>query len=141
LKKVEAKYPDKVQIIFRNYPLMSIHLNALLAAQSAEAAGLQGHFVEMINQLYDNTSFWAESKNPRPLFVSYARKLNLDLDRFAVDLDGELVRERIRLDIERAKSLEVNGTPTILLNGKLLEPQMTADIVSLIEQTLNNRKP
>jgi protein-disulfide isomerase len=141
LKKVEAKYPDNVQIIFRNYPLTRIHLNALLAAQTAEAAGLQGHFVEMINQLYDNAEYWAESEKPRRLFVSYAGKLNLDLDRFSTDLDGELVRERIRSDVERAKSLDVSGTPTVFLNRKKLEPQMTADIVALIEQALNRGKP
>jgi protein-disulfide isomerase len=141
LKKIEAKYKDNVQIIFRNYPITNTHQNALLAARTAEAAGLQGHFVEMINHLYDNAKYWAESENPRQLFMSYARELRLDLDRFALDLDGELVRERIRLDVARAKSLEVNGTPTILLNGKMLKPEMTADIISLVEQTLNNRNP
>jgi predicted DsbA family dithiol-disulfide isomerase len=65
----------------------------------------------------------------------------LDLDRFSTDLDGELVRERIRSDVERAKSLDVSGTPTVFLNRKKLEPQMTADIVALIEQALNRGKP
>lgn len=73
--------------------------------------------------------------------MSYAGKLNLDLDRFSTDLDGELVRERIRSDVERAKSLDVSGTPTVFLNRKKLEPQMTADIVALIEQALNRGKP
>jgi protein-disulfide isomerase len=141
LKKIEAEYKDNVRIIFRNFPITNTHQNALLAAQTAEAAGLQGHFVEMINHLYGNAKYWAESENPRQLFMSYAQELRLDLDRFALDLDGELVRERIRLDVARAKSLGVNGTPTILLDGKMLAPAKTADIASLIEQALNRPKP
>ena len=50
--------------------------------------------------------------------VELTRKLKLDLVQFARDLDGEIVGERIRLDVERAKSLEVVGTPTKRLNGK-----------------------
>jgi protein-disulfide isomerase len=141
LKKLEAKYPDNVLIIFRNYPLSATHQNALLAAQAAEAAGLQGHFREMINQLYGKREHWAGSENARQLFMSYAQTLNLDLDRFARDLDGELVHERIRLDVERAVSLAVEGTPTVMLNGKMLSVGKTADIIALVDEALSNRKP
>jgi protein-disulfide isomerase len=141
LKIIKAKYKDNVQIIFRNYPLTNMHKNALLAARAAEAAGLQGHFIEMIDQLYGNLKYWAKRKNARPLFMSYARKLNLDLVQFARDLDGEVVRERIRLDVERAKSLEVNGTPTILLNGKMLYVTTIDKIAPLIEEALTARTP
>jgi protein-disulfide isomerase len=141
LKQIEAKYQDNVQIIFRNFPLRPLHSNALLAAQTAEAAGLQRHFVQMINLLYDNTKEWNESKNPRRLFISYARKLGLNLRQFALDLDSALVRERIRLDVERGKSLEVMGTPTILLNGKMIEPELAADLMPLIDQALSRPRP
>jgi protein-disulfide isomerase len=141
LQKIKAKYKDKVQIIFRNYPLTNMHQHALLAARAAEAAGLQGHFIEMIDQLYGNLKYWSKRKNAKPLFLSYARKLNLDLVQFARDLDGEVVRERIRLDVERAKSLEIVGTPTILLNGKMLYVTTIDKITPLIDEALTARTP
>ena len=67
----------------------------------------------MIDLLYDEQRHWAESRNAEQLFASYARKLGLDVNRFIGDMDEEGVRERIRLDVERAKSLEVTGTPTV----------------------------
>src|SRR5215208_5800119 len=69
LKKIEAKYKDKVRIVFRNFPLTQMHDNALPAAQAAEAAGLQGKFIEMINLLYENRGQWDSSKNGKQLFI------------------------------------------------------------------------
>ena len=141
LQKIRAKHKDDVQVIFRNFPLTPTHPNAHLAAQSAEAAGLQGKFVEMIDELYDHARAWAEADNPRPFFMSYARKLNLDLSRFGLDFDSDLVRERIRLDVERARSLEVQGTPTVFLNGKRVEVQLTLDMLPVVDRALKNPKP
>ena len=141
LQKIRAKHKDDVQIIFRNFPLMPAHPNAHLAAQSAEAAGLQGQFLEMIDELFVNAKDWAESDNPKQFFMSYARKLNLDLSRFGLDFDSDLVRERIRLDVERARSLDVQGTPTVFLNGKMVEVQLTLDMAPVIDRALKNRNP
>jgi len=136
LKKIETKHKDDVKIIFRNFPLPAAHRNALAAAQTAEAAGLQGKFREMVNLLYSERLSWVESKEARKLFLAYARKLNLDIYRFVADVDGERVRERIRLDVDRAKSLAVEGTPTVFLNGKKVRVEDTLDFDSLIEQLL-----
>jgi protein-disulfide isomerase len=140
LKKLRAKYRGNVQIVFRNLPLTRTHQNALAAAQAAEASGIQGKFVEMIDLLYNNLRQWAELENPTEAFRSYARKIHLDLDRFSNDMVGEQVRERILLDVERAKSLDVTATPTVLLNGKTLSVEMEADIDQLIEKTLKESK-
>ena len=38
LKQIETEYGDQVKIVFRHFPLMKMHKNALLAAHAAEAA-------------------------------------------------------------------------------------------------------
>src|SRR5215471_7483185 len=60
LKKIEAEFGDKLKVIFRELPLLPMHEHALLAAQAAEAAGLQGKFWEMHDKLYENQAKWVE---------------------------------------------------------------------------------
>jgi protein-disulfide isomerase len=122
MKKVEGEMGTRVKVIFRNYPLMKIHKNALDAARAAEAAGLQGKFWEMHDMLYEKQGEWSVMPDARPVFEEFARTLKLDVDRFRADLDGLPVNSRIRSDITRADSIGVKGTPTVFINGKELEP-------------------
>ncbi len=55
VKKIEAEFGDRLRVIFREYPLYPTpHKHALIAAQAAEAAGLQDRFWEMHDKLYEN---------------------------------------------------------------------------------------
>jgi NhaA family Na+:H+ antiporter len=118
LKKIESEFGDKLRVIFRERPLIPPHEHALMAAQAAEAAGLQGRFWEMHDRLYENQKTWSEANDLVPLFVDYAKQIGLDTDRFMKDLNGEAVAARIFQDGKRAHALNVNSTPTFFVNGK-----------------------
>jgi protein-disulfide isomerase len=118
LKKIESEFGDKLRVIFRERPLIPPHEHALMAAQAAEAAGLQGRFWEMHDKLYENQKTWSEAKDLLPLYVDYAKQIGLDTDRFMKDLNGEAVAARIFQDGKRAHALSVNSTPTFFVNGK-----------------------
>lgn len=118
LKKIEAEYGDRLRVVFRENPLVPTHQYALVAAQAAEAAGLQGRFWEMHDKLYENQKAWAEAKDVVPLFVDYAKQIGLDTDRFMRDLNGEAVAARIFQDGKRSHALGINSTPTFFVNGK-----------------------
>ena len=118
LKKVESEYGSRLRVIFRERPLMAMHPHALLAARSAEAAGLQGRFWEMHDKLYENQEAWRDLNDARPIFMDYARSLGLDMDRFTRDLEGPAVETRIFLDGTRAHALGVESTPTVYLNNR-----------------------
>src|SRR2546430_769893 len=120
LKKIEPKFGDRLRVIFRERPLVPPHEHALVAAQAAEAAGLQGeaHFWEMHDKLYEEQKVWSEARDITPLFVDYAKQIGLDTDRFMRDLSGEKVSARIFQDGKRAHALNVNSTPTFFVNGK-----------------------
>lgn len=136
LKKIAAKYEGRVRIIFRNYPLTAMHRNSYAAAQAAEAAGLQDKLIPMLDRLYKYQAQWAASDDVRELFSSYARELNIDMGRFDVDMDGMFVRERIRLDVERANSLAVTGTPTTFVNGQLMTSRKQENIERIVGDIL-----
>ena len=118
LKKIESEFGDKLRVIFRERPLVPPHDHALMAAQAAEAAGLQDRFWEMHDKLYENQAAWTEAKDLVPLFVDYAKQIGLDTDRFMKDLNGEKVATRIFQDGKRVHFLNVNSTPTFFVNGK-----------------------
>jgi protein-disulfide isomerase len=125
LKNIEIEYGNQVQIVFRHFPLMKIHKNALLAAHAAEAARNQNKFWEMHDRLYRNQKDWAELADPKPVFESYARQLNLKLDQFDGDLQSNLIDQRISADMQRGTSMGVTGTPTVFLDSHLLRYEAT----------------
>jgi protein-disulfide isomerase len=126
LKKLEADYgPDKLRVVFRQFPLPQIHKHALIAAHAAEAAGLQGHFWEMYDKLYSDQATWSKAPDPRTFFVDYARDIGLDVQRFAQDVGSSEADSRVMLDRQRGISLGVVGTPSIFVNGRMLPPETT----------------
>lgn len=125
LKQIEAEYGDQVRVIFHHFPLMKMHKNALLAAHAAEAARSQNKFWEMHDRLYRNQKEWAELADPKPVFESYARQLNLKLDQFNNDLQSNLIDQKIIADIQRGTSVGVTGTPTVFLDSHLLKYEAT----------------
>src|SRR5271154_7108858 len=67
-KEVLANYGNKINFVFRNFPLPQ-HANAEVAAEAAEAANAQGKFWEMHDKLYDTQNDWADLSNPLDKFV------------------------------------------------------------------------
>ncbi|HYX29488.1 MAG TPA: DsbA family protein, partial [Pyrinomonadaceae bacterium] len=125
LKEIEKEYGNQVQIVFHHFPLMKIHKNALIAAHAAEAARNQNKFWEMHDLLYRNQKDWSELVDPRPVLVSYAKQLGLNLDRFNSDLESNLIDQKISADIQRGASQGVTGTPTVFLDSHLVKYEST----------------
>ena len=122
VEAIRREYGDHLRLVFRHYPLTRIHPHALLAAHAAEAAGLQGKFWEMHRALYENQKEWSRTPDPRPLFETYARRIDPDLERFRRDIGGQESDARVVADHNRARSLGVESTPTFFLNGRKLPP-------------------
>jgi len=117
-----------VQLRFRHFPLDQ-HLNAETSAIAAEAANLQGKFWELFDMLFERQADWSEASNGEEIFEGYAVELGLDMDRFAVDRNDEVLHDHIRLDKGEALELGVSGTPTLFINGEVY--QGSRDLESL----------
>lgn len=122
VKKVLADYQSNPQFnfVFRQFPLISIHPNAMPSAQASEAAGKQGKFWEMYDRLYETQNDWSTSATAKDLFTNYASSLGLDAGAFRSDLDKQTFREVVQADIDDGTKLGVQGTPTFYLNGQKL---------------------
>lgn len=118
LEQMHSEFGDKIQLTFREFPLVPTHQHALAAASAAEAAGLQGKFWEMHNLLYEHQNDWKKEFDVRPVFEGYAKQIGLDVERYKRDVNGDLVAQRIFQDGKRGHSLGVKGTPTVFMNGR-----------------------
>lgn len=129
VKEIRAAYGDRVRIIFREFPLnIPAHDKAYDAAVAAEAAGFQGKFWDMQNLLFSNQQNWTRDPNYRQTFEGYAQKIGLDVEKFKSDMAGIPAKNRVDADLVRGRSLNVNSTPTIFINGRPLNQQeMTAE--------------
>ncbi|MEH2066116.1 MAG: thioredoxin domain-containing protein [Nostoc sp.] len=110
LKELLAKYPDKLRLVYKNLPLISIHPEALPAATAAWAAHQQGKFWQYHDALFTNQKQLGEA-----LYLDIAKKLNLNLGKFKRDLT--LATPAITKDIQLADKLAVSGTPFFVINS------------------------
>ncbi len=135
VRQVTAHNPQILKVVFRHFPLTQMHQNALLAARSSEAAGLQGKFWEMHDMLYDKQTDWSGSLNARDTFVGYASALGLNVAKFTSDLNSKEVEEKILAEYKEGVNLGVNSTPTFFVNGKKIQnPKSIEDFDKVIQE-------
>lgn len=141
LKELESTYGDKVNFVFRHFPLIQIHPNAFAAARAAEAAGNQGKFFEMHDKLYDTQRAWGEATtNQQSLFESYAEELGLNMEQFKNDYASNEVADRINQDLSTGQqTFDVNSTPTFVLDGvKITSPSTIDDFKQVLDKAIAN---
>jgi len=118
-------YGDRIRLIYRHFPLTSIHDKAQIAAEAAEAAGAQGKFWEMHTLLFERQQEWAylpADQAPQAL-ANFARELGLDVDRFTRDLEEHTFQPKVMKQYQDAVAMGLTGTPSFILNGRLVSNQ------------------
>lgn len=136
IEQLRRQYDGRVTFAIRYFPIPS-HRNAELAARAVEAAAQQGELEAMYRTMYETQAEWGESQEPRrDTFLGFARRLGLDMDRFTADLDDPRTAARVARDQQDGVALGVQGTPTLFLDGELLEltsvEQLEADIAAAL---------
>ncbi|MBN1945837.1 MAG: thioredoxin domain-containing protein [Bradymonadales bacterium] len=109
-----GRYRDDLRLVFLNLPL-DIHPNAALAAQSALAAHAQGHFWPFHDRLY-----LSGEPLTRETLDRIATQVGLDMEAFAQALEEDTYAPLLSSQQALAQQLGLNGTPSFLINGRLL---------------------
>lgn len=118
VQELTDAYGNQFSFEFRHFPLRTIHPNAQIAAQAAEAAGVQGKFWEMHDILFARQQEWSTSINPKKQFKVYAEEIAINSDRFLYDLESDEVKAKVNAGYDQAMALGLQGTPTFLVNGQ-----------------------
>ena len=129
------KYPKKVKLVFKNYPLASIHPFAHKAAVASLAAHAQGKFWEFHHTLFENYKVLNDAK-----IQAIAEELKLDMERFNKAMKDPSIQKLIARDIKEGKQAGIEGIPTIFINGKPPKRKSLQDIEEMIEAELKKAK-
>ncbi len=113
VRKVREMYADKVRWVFKDFPL-DMHRHAAKAAEAARCGGEQGRFWETQDALYA-----AEDLSPDKL-PGLAEKIGLDPARFAACLASSSQAPGVLKDLDQAKRIGLEATPTFVIGGRLV---------------------
>jgi len=114
LQRLLAKYPDQVRLVWKDFPLPT-HPMAALAAEAAQCAHEQGRFWSYHDALVADPG----SLQPEQL---RRRAMDVGLDPAAFDrcIESHRYRPRVAASLQQGRSLGVDATPTVFINGRVV---------------------
>ena len=137
VKQLKSEFSDKLTVVYKHFPLKSIHKNADLAARAAEASLIQDKFWEVHNKLFETQKDWSSSSEALSFFTDYAVALGLDKEAFLRNIESSAVKDKVITDYREGISVGVRGTPTFFLNGKKINNPTSYDgFKSIIEEAI-----
>lgn len=137
IRQIFDEYQNKIQFVYRHYPLHSLHPNAQLAAQAAEVAADEGKFWEYHDLLFDKQTEWENLTGEALIeqFSAYAQQLQIDKTVFSEKIESDQIKAKVATDEQDALKLGLNSTPTFFVNDRKVP---APEIRSAIESLLNN---
>jgi protein-disulfide isomerase/uncharacterized membrane protein len=140
-----ANSEGRLNIKFKYFPLgtecnslvkKEVHPFSCKAAYAAEAARRQGKFWEYHDSVFAiNQSGFSDE-----LFVEVAKSLHLDIEQFSRDFNSETCKMSIANNVAEGVKLELDGTPSVFLNGRRvydLRPENLSFLVRYLSNNLN----
>jgi protein-disulfide isomerase len=133
LNEVLAKYPGKVKLTYRDFPLSQIHPNAKIAAEASRCALDQGKYWQMHDAMFAD-----QSKLDEAALVKTAAGLGMDNKSFESCLKSGKYEAVVQEDFQAGTEAGVNATPTFFINGEFLSGvQSDADFAQIIDRQLS----
>lgn len=139
LTKVYETYKDKIKIVYRDYPLTTIHKYAERAAEASEFASENGKFWEFHDLMFANQDTWAASTDEKQFnefLASYAKGLGLDDKKMIEALNNKTYAARVQSDVDDGNRAGINATPTFFVNGEETNGYGFDEFKRLIEKNL-----
>jgi len=122
LPLIQQNYIDtgKVKFVYRDFPIPSIHQNAIPAAIAAECADEQGMFWEYHDKIFENQLLWQDLDNQNVVgtFEQFAKDLDLDSDTFNTCLESAKYLDEVQNDLNDGVSYGITGTPGFFIGNE-----------------------
>jgi cyclophilin family peptidyl-prolyl cis-trans isomerase len=119
VEQLKNNYGDELRVVYRHFPLLSIHDKAQITAEAAEAAGAQGKFWEMHDMLFARQQQWSSTPVDQMVNVltGYAAEIGVaDAAQFQADLENGTYSDKIQADYQAAVETGLNSTPSFVVN-------------------------
>jgi protein-disulfide isomerase len=126
---VDLAATDAMTLVYRYFPLDSVHRNADASARAAVAADRQGAFWQFSAALYVRQAAWKDLSptDVDVFFAAIARELGLDLSRWQADYESPETAAVVNADREAALALGLTSTPTLFIDGREYTGPLSAD--------------
>lgn len=123
LRTLRERNPSRVAIVFRNYPLSSIHPFARQAATAAACANAQQRFEAYHDKLFAEQ----DSIGVKP-WAQFAKDVGVpDLRAFETCVGRGRFDAAVQRDLQLGQRIGVTGTPTIVIQGEMLRAAPTLE--------------
>lgn len=136
LKPYLKEYRDGLRFVFFNYPLdpscnpaiqHSLHQVACLAAKSALCASRNGKFWEYHDKVFEN-----QKRLSRATLLNLAKEVGLEPAPFEQCLASDEITEELKKEIEEGNKIEVRGTPSVFINGRLFRDWLSPERLRMV---------
>jgi len=122
LPLLKEEYIDqgKVNFVYRDFPIQSIHPNALPAAVAAECADDQNKYWEYHDILFERQDSWAKQDSDLVMstFSQYATDIGLEQGQFDTCLGSGKYLQEVQNDLNDGRNYEVTGTPGFFIGNE-----------------------
>ena len=136
VKELLRRFDGSVKLVYRHFPITHKHPRAQWAAEAAEAAGAQGRFWEMHDELFVHQNLLGDEH-----LGLYVARVGLDEQRLRRELDSHVHAERVRTDLESGERSGVMGTPTFFIDDVRYEGGWDAtELGEAIEAALRGKR-
>jgi len=113
--QIYKKYGDKIKIVFRHFPLDSLHQQARAEANATECAGEQGKFWEMLDLIFEKTK--SNDGFDLDMLPDYATQIGLNVNKFNTCVVENKYADKVEADAQSAIAAGGQGTPYSVILG------------------------
>lgn len=115
VQRIIEHYNDKIFFVYIDFPLSSIHENALLASEATLCAHDEDKYWEYREYLFAN-----QPKQYYDDLLEYAKELNLDEQKFKDCLDKKKYKDLINISYNLGLNAGITVTPTFFINNQTI---------------------
>ena len=133
IQKVIDELRDRVRFVYRHFPLVRAHPDALRAAEAAEAASAQGKFWEMHRHLYLRPNKLGDND-----LRHYANQIGLDVKRFDTEMQSGTYKDFVLKDYHNSIIYGISGSPTTFINGEL-HADTSTELIAIVRAILKGK--
>ena len=133
LERVLEKYPEDANYYVKNFPLRG-HKMALPAALANLAAGRQGQYWPYHELVMANYNKLTDDR-----LTEFAQQVGLDMTQYDKDRKDPALQQLVTRDFNEGRASGVRGTPTVFVNGRLMQQRSAEALGAAVEQELKSR--
>jgi len=141
-QEVIPKYGNKIRIVFKEFPLVTIHDWALTAAIANECAyDLDpSTFLRYRSTIFTNQGL-INGANVRTLLLDFGQRVGLNRLRLATCIDSKQSLPRVEADLREGQQLGIASTPTLFVNGRPVVGMPSPEqFYKILDQALSSAK-